>query len=332
MKFISAIDEKQESGLRELMKNSVNHRIRIRAHSILLSAKGYAIEIIADIFQVARDTVSSWIDRWVQSGINGLSDMPRSGRPPLLTDEERDKLLELIKKYPQSIRTVISRLYEMTGKSVSSKTIRRLAEAAGLIWKRVRKSLKSKRDQEHFEKTEEEIRVLEKQHDNGEADLFYFDESGFTLEPSIPYAWQPVGENIVLPTSKSTRINVLGFLSIDMNFQSYIFKCSVNTDVVEACFDHFSEIITRKTVVIVDNAPTHTSIQFTDNLKKWEEKGLSVKYQPPYSPELNKIETLWKFIKYYQLPFSAYNSIEDLEDKLENILINIGKEYLISFS
>ncbi len=134
MKFISAIDEKQESGIRELMKNSVNHRIRIRAHSILLSAKGYAIEIIADIFQVARDTVSSWTDRWVRSGINGLSDMPSGGRPPLLTDEERDKLLELIKKYPRSIRTVISRLYEMTGKSVSSKTIRRQAEAAGLIW------------------------------------------------------------------------------------------------------------------------------------------------------------------------------------------------------
>ena len=70
----------------------------------------------------------------------------------------------------------------------------------------------------------------------------------------------------MLPTSKSTRINVLGFLSIDMNFQSYIFKCSVNTDVVEASFNNFSEIITRKTVVIVDNAPTHTSIQFTDNL------------------------------------------------------------------
>ncbi len=72
-----------------LYANGVNHRIRMRAHSILLSAKGYTIEIIADIFQAARDTVSSWIDRWEQSGVNGLSDLPRSGRPPLLTDEER---------------------------------------------------------------------------------------------------------------------------------------------------------------------------------------------------------------------------------------------------
>jgi len=116
-----------------------------------------------------------------------------------------------------------------------------------------------------------------------------------------------------------------------MKFQSYIFKCTVNTDVVEACFDHFSEIITRKTIIIVDNAPTHTSIQFSDNLKKWGEKGLSVIYLPPYSPELNKIEILWRFIKYHQLPFSAYNSIQNLEDELEKVLINIGTEYMISF-
>ncbi len=114
MKFISAIDKRQEDELRVLMKNSANHRIRMRTHSILLSAEGYTIEIIADIFQVTRDTVSSWTDRWVQSGINGLSDMPSGGRPPLLTDEERVKLLELIKKYPQSIRTVISKLFDIS--------------------------------------------------------------------------------------------------------------------------------------------------------------------------------------------------------------------------
>ncbi len=92
------------------------------------------------------------------------------------------------------------------------------------------------------------------------------------------------------------RINVLGFLSTDMKFQSFMFKCSVNTDVVVACFDCFSEFITEQTVVILDNAPAHTSAQFNDNLEKWEEKGLSIKYLPAYSPELNKIEILWKFI------------------------------------
>lgn len=331
IKFVSAINKSREAELKDLMENSSNHRIRMRSHCILLSARGYTIKEIADIFQVSRDTVSSWIDRWEESGIDGLADMPRNGRPPILTEEELKKVYELIEEHPRSIRTVIAKLYEITGKLISSRTIRRLVKKAKSVWKRVRSSLKSKRNQEAFDKSQTEIRELEVQRDNGDINLVYFDESGFTLEPCIPYAWQPIGENIELPSSKSIRINVLGFLSTDMDFQSYIFKCSVNTDVVEACFDHFAETITRKTVVIVDNAPTHTSIQFTGNLEKWEEKGLFVKYLPPYSPELNKIEILWRFIKYDWFPFSAYNSIQDLENELKEVLKKIGTEYTICF-
>jgi len=139
----------------------------MRAHSILLSARGYTIEEIADIYNVYRDTVSSWFDRWEQSGFKGLTDKSRSGRPPILTKEEREKVLELIKKYPQSIMTVISKLFKITGKIVSTKIIRRLAKAAGLTWKRIRKSLKSKRNQKEFEKAQAEISELEKQQDEG---------------------------------------------------------------------------------------------------------------------------------------------------------------------
>ena len=35
------------------------------------------------------------------------------------------------------------------------------------------------------------------------------------MDPSIPYAWQPVGETIEVPVAKSKRLNVLGFLNTD---------------------------------------------------------------------------------------------------------------------
>ena len=34
-------------------------------------------------------------------------------------------------------------------------------------------------------------------------------------------------------------------------------------------------------------------------------KGLMIKYVPSYAPELKLIEILWRFLKYYWLPFSA---------------------------
>ena len=95
IKSVSALNKKLETELEALHENGANHKIRIRAHSILSSARDYTIEEIAGIYDVHRDTVSSWSDRWMQSGINGLSDKPSGGRPPILTVEERCEVLEL---------------------------------------------------------------------------------------------------------------------------------------------------------------------------------------------------------------------------------------------
>ena len=104
-----------------------------------------------------------------------------------------------------------------------------------------------KRDQEAFDKAKEEINELKVQEKKGELDLFYFDESGFSLDSQVPYAYQPIGKTIEIPSSRSKRINVLGFLSTDNKFSPYCFECSVNTDVVVACFNDFAKTITKKT-------------------------------------------------------------------------------------
>ena len=113
-------------------------------------------------------------------------------------------------------------------------------DSLGLVWKRVRKSLRKKRNQEEFDRSKEKIEGFIQQHQEGEIDLCYFDESGFTLEPCVPYAWQQTGETIEIPSSKSKRLNVLGFVNRDCEFTSFVFEDSVNTSVVTACIDEFS--------------------------------------------------------------------------------------------
>ena len=53
---------------------------------------------------------------------------------------------------------------------------------------------------------------------------------------------------------------------------------------------------------------------------------------PPYAPELNRIEILWRFIKYRWLPFTAYGSYEKLKEAAEEILANFGGKYHITFA
>ena len=72
----------------------------------------------------------------------------------------------------------------------------------------MRKSLKSLRDPAAFARCKRELEALQKQEDKGKIDLYYFDEAGFALDPSIPYAWQESGTVIELPAMKYGRINV----------------------------------------------------------------------------------------------------------------------------
>ncbi len=101
---------------------------------------------------------------------------------------------------------------------------------------------------------------------------------------------------------------------------------------VVAAFDQFAKTLTKKTVVILDNASTHTSAEFKENIEKWEAQGLTIQPIAAYSPELNLIEILWRKIKYEWIPFSAYTSFSALKEALFEILANIGGKYKVNFT
>jgi hypothetical protein len=196
----------------------------------------------------------------------------------------------------------------------------------------VRKSLKSLRDPIAFAQCKRELEALQTQEDKGKIALYYFDESGFTLDPYIPYAWQEPGTVIEIPARKNGRMHVVGFMNRQNDLHPFIFEQSVHTAVVMACFEEFSKTLKNKTVVVMDNASVHTSEAFEACLPKWKKKGLIIKYLTPYSPELNLIEILWRNIKYAWLPFSAYQCMNALRDALENILKHFGSKYQITFA
>ena len=166
----------------------------------------------------------------------------------------------------------------------------------------------------------------------GEHDLYYFDEAGFSLTPSVPYGWQPVGERIELPSSKSQQFNVLGFMRHDgSRLDPYVFTGSIDSAVVIACIDNFCKQLSRPTTLVIDNAPIHRSAEFEAMIPIWEAQGLFLWFLPPYSPELNLIEILWKQIKYHWMPIHAYESVQTLAQCRDNILAGFGKQFQICF-
>ena len=59
-----------------------------------------------------------------------------------------------------------------------------------------------------FAQCQRDLEALQHQEDKGQIDLYYFDESGFALDPTMPYAWQEPESVMELPAMKDGRINV----------------------------------------------------------------------------------------------------------------------------
>jgi transposase len=332
VRYVQPLTQEQRALLANTMKDDPSFRARSRAHGLLLSAQGTTIKEIAKTYQVHRVTVSAWIKNWEHHGQASLHDKPRSGRPSILTPEEQDMALQYVKEEPCSLKGVVERLANKTDKRLSLSSLKRLAKRGRLRWKRVRKSLKSLRDPAAFAQAKRDLEALQKQEDQGKIALYYFDESGFALDPTIPYAWQEPKSVIELPARRYGRINVLGFMNRQNDLQPFLFEDSIHTGVVIACFDAFCHTLTKQTVVVIDNASIHTSEEFADRIPYWKKKGLIIKYLPPYSPELNLIEILWRRIKYTWLPFSAYECLNALSEALKTILSHVGSEYQITFA
>jgi transposase len=110
MKFASSLTTEQHEQLQDLMKNSPTHRIRQRAHAVVLSAKRYSVEQIADIFEVDRDTISLWLDNWSASGVDGLADAAKSGRPQTVDVRTAEKLVTQVQASPRQITQTLSAL------------------------------------------------------------------------------------------------------------------------------------------------------------------------------------------------------------------------------
>ena len=333
-KFVKPLTSEQREQLTEIMKSSAPQRKRMRAHTILLSERRYSIDQIADIYQVDRDRVSQWLDWWEQYQFDGLDDDPRGGRPPKLNQEEKKEAVEIVRQEPRSIKQGLKSIADQTGKIISGDTLKEILKTENYIWKRMRRSLRSLRDEEEFRAAQVELAGLraDSMMPGSDFDVWYFDEAGFTLQPSIPYAWQLVGERLELASTHGSRQNVLGFFNLHHQFHSFAFEGSIDSHVVTGCFDFFSQRLERPALVLIDNAPIHTSDEFEEEIERWQKEDLYLKFLPPYCPELNLIEILWRKIKYEWLPLDAYQSFKTMTEALFEVIGGIGSKYRITFA
>jgi len=202
-----------------------------------------------------------------------------------------------------------------------------------MSYKRAKKSImKNSKWKNYFDKFVQ-LKMIREWVKQGLCELYFYDESGFSLNSNIPYRWSPIGNPLKIPANRFTkRINVLGFLNTQTKDLFHTMTTDkVDTEVVIAVFDSFAKQITKTTVCVLDNASIHTSKKFKEKIDEWEKLGLHLLYLPAYSPELNPIEMLWREMKYTWMDLNVLDSFDSFKQHIEDMLNFFGSKYDINF-
>ncbi len=284
------------------------------------------------IFQVSRLTIYNWFDAWDAQKLVGVYSRPGRGRKPLFSPEQQEQIHAWVKANPKNLKGVQGQIKETWGITASKDTIKRIIKSLSMSWHRVRRVVGGSPDPEEYASKVVELETLRAQAAAGEIDLRYFDEAGFSLTSNSPYAWQDKDDPMTVKSQRSKPFNVVGLMNTRQELESFIFTGSITSAVVIACIDDFAQRQTQRTVIVMDQAPIHLSQAMEAKRSEWESRGIYLFCLPSYSPQLNLIEILWRFMKYEWIEFSAYEGSELLLEYLEKVLKGFGKEYIINFA
>ena len=168
---LRTISKSEREELDRLVRRNVDARILRRAQIIRLCCEGYNHTEIAHIVGVTLPTVVRAFRRFNERGLNGLADLPRSGRPPRVTDQYIEELKKAVRTPPQEIGYEFSswsvgRLREHLGRKtkilVSEGHLARLMAKHGIVYRRPRHDLSHMRDPAEYEEKKALLEFLKK--------------------------------------------------------------------------------------------------------------------------------------------------------------------------
>jgi transposase len=144
--------------------------------------------------------------------------------------------------------------------------------------------------------------------------------------------WSPRGKPHCVTPNPHCRRSVMGALDFGANTLIHeATKQSVKRPAVIQFLDRVAQQADqRPTVVVLDNASIHHDIDH-ETLDRWLiEHRMMLFYLPPYSPELNMIEILWKQAKYHWRRFVTWTR-DTIDSEIDALLGAYGSTYQIRF-
>lgn len=89
-RYIRTLNDKEVKALRAGMKSKKGYQFIHRCQAILLSHKGQTVNELTIVFEVGKNTIYQWLDRYEKDGILGLQNKPGRGRKAVLRIDNKE--------------------------------------------------------------------------------------------------------------------------------------------------------------------------------------------------------------------------------------------------
>ncbi len=294
-----------------------------------LKSHGLSHDRIAAYAGVSRGTVQRYLNQYLEGGLPNL----RRGRwqhPQSALAEHQDSLEEYFLKHPvRSSKQAQTVIEQQTGIRRGLTQVRHfLKDRLGLRWRKTgaipvppKKTVEEHaREQAIFLRKDLEPRM--KQARRGRRQVYFVDAAHFVFAPFLGFLWC-AARLFVRAASGRKRYNVLGALDavthrlIRVTNHEYITAesvCALLRAVAEAS-------VGLPITLVLDNARYQKCAvvqALAESLK------IELLYLPGYSPNLNLIERLWRFLRKASLDSTYYEDFSQFTTAIDRCLDDLS--------
>lgn len=321
------VEEKNHLELRHQACDNRKEGDRIKA--ILLRSEGWTVSQISQALRLHQSTVIRHIEEYKTR--NKLSNQS-GGSASHLSDEQTEELIAHLeeKTYAHNHQIVLY-IKEHFGVDYTVAGLHKWLHRNDFSYKKP-KGLPHKADAELQKQFIEEYEHLK--HDVGEEEpILFMDSVHPTQATKLSYGWIRTGKTKHVGTTASrTRINIIG--AIQLGHIAETITSQYETINAESIMDFMNKIRSqfksKQTIhLILDKAGYHRALLVAEHASKLN---IKLHFLPPYSPNLNPIERLWKVMNEHVRNNRFFKGAKDFKEAIngffDDTLPRIGNDLI----
>lgn len=315
------------------LKHEVLTELRKRA--VARVQDGESPEVVIRAMGFCRACIYNWLAMYRAGGWDALNARKRGGRPRKLTGRMIAWVYRAVTtgdprqyKFPFALWTrnaIGTLIYRRYGIRLSANSVGRLLAQLGItpqkpLWRAYQQDPERVRQW-----VQEEYPAIRREARRRRAKIWFADEAGVRSDYHAGTTWGPKGSTpVVRTTGARHRLNMISTVNRQGKMRFMIEQGRLNASVICRFLDRLMAGTTRPVFLIVDGHPMHKSKIVAAKVRSFRGK-LLLYFLPPYSPELNPDEGVWREVKSHRLGRAGVVTCADMKSKVLGALRHLAR-------